>query len=356
MSVDFVVPVEDSITLPLTIEYTARKALEQAGIDRTTVHFVYLATYEDRTPSRQAIHDRATELLRRAEIWARNDVDEDDRLVIETALIGEDEHLFSPKDYADLIVDYAQQHGIEQVILDPEYQPGSVAPMLGPLEATLERRGVRFEEAPVEHPTRRTPLRTAGSLSRFVTLFTISYLFYLLLGDPTYWYDLITGAITGLIVALSLSHVTFSNPPDPVRSPVRLARMVPYLPYLGWKIIQGNVHLAAIVLHPAMPIDPHLARMRIAVWGRLPVTTFANSLALAPGTIVIRTDSPYVLVHALTPTAREDLFEGGLERAVRFVFYGYRASRIESPRERGATEILRTNEITNGTNEQARED
>jgi len=45
-------------------------------------------------------------------------------------------------------------------------------------------------------------------------------------------------------------------------------------------------------------------------------------------------------VHSLLPFAREGLFDGSLERWVRFVFYGREAARFPTPRERGDTEVL----------------
>jgi len=49
-----------------------------------------------------------------------------------------------------------------------------------------------------------------------------------------------------------------------------------------------------------------------------------------------------MIVHTLVEDAREGLFDGDLERAVRFLFYGRRAMRIESLRDRGETEILQS--------------
>jgi len=65
------------------------------------------------------------------------------------------------------------------------------------------------------------------------------------------------------------------------------------------------------------------------------VTTLANSITLTPGTLTVSVTDRAFTIHSLTAGARADLFDGGLERAVRFVFYGRESMAIATPRERG---------------------
>ena len=76
------------------------------------------------------------------------------------------------------------------------------------------------------------------------------------------------------------------------------------------------------------------------LWGGMPVTALANSITLTPGTLTVRTRGRGMVVHTLIPAAREGLFDGALERGVRFVFYGRRALAVASPRERGDCRII----------------
>ena len=339
MSVERVlVPIEESVTLRRTIGYAVESALE-SEVDRVALHFVVAMTSEADTRGGTEALGEAEELLERTTAWAYEDVDED-RFDVQTAVIGTERYLFSPRDYADELVGYAEEHGIDRVILDPEYRPGSTAPMLKPLEHQLEEHGLAYEEAPVEPRRRGSRLVTPGGASRFIALFAISYGFYLVLGDPTYWFDLVTGAITGLLVAVTLSHIAFSRAPDAVQSPVRLLRFGIYIPYLLYEIVKANIAVSIVILRPSMPIEPRMTRLRATVWGGLPLTTLANSITLTPGTLTVRANDQNLIVHTLIPSAREDLFDGGLERAVRFVFYGRNAARIPDPRERDDAEIL----------------
>lgn len=335
------VPVEQSVTLRRTVGYAVESALDTDGT--VELHFVAAVTDDDQTPTgRQAIED-AEALLDRVGAWVNED--SNGAVTVETATIGEDRYLFSPRDYADALAEYAQREGIDRAIIDPEYRPGASAPMLRPIEHRLKERGLDYEEAPVARRTRRSQFVTAGGASRFVTLFLISYGFYLVLGDPTYWFDQLTGAITGLIVAITLSHVTFPQPPQAVRSPLRTVRFfVFYAPYLVFEIVKSNVQIAAVILRPSLPIEPRMTRVRMTIPGGLPLTALANSITLTPGTLTVRADDQDLIVHALIPETREGLFEGSLERAVRFVFYGRSGARIATPEERGDAEILRGEE------------
>lgn len=335
------VPVEQSVTLRRTVSHAVESARAAEGA--VELHFVAAVTDDERTPAgRRAIED-AESLLDRIRAW----VDEDggESIAVETAAVGRDRYLFSPRDYADTLVEYVRENGIDRVILDPEYRPGASAPMLRPIEHRLGEQDIEYEEAPVERRTRRTQFVTGGGAIRIITLFLVSFGFYLVLGDPTYWFDLVTGAATGLIVALTLSHVTFPQPPQPVRSPLRTLRFfVVYVPYLLYEIVKANLQVAAVILRPSMPIEPRMTRVRVAVPGGLPLTSLANSITLTPGTLTVRADNQELVIHALIPDAREGLFDGGLERGIRFVFFGRSATSIASPEERGDAEILRGEE------------
>ena len=329
------VPLSNSETARQTVDYAVSACLETGG----ELHLVYALAYEAEVPEGAAHGEAARRLLDRAEAWANEA--SDGAIAVETAILGAEEYLFGPQDYAAVIAAYAEEVGVDRVIVDPEYRPGATAPMLQPLERHLTEAGLEWSEAPVERPARHARITGTGGRSRFVGLFAVSYLFYLILGDPTYWFDIVTGAASATVVALTLSHVTFSTPLHPTRTPIRVLRMMLYVPYLLFEIVKANVAIAIVILRPSMPIDPKLTRVNAAVRSGLPLMTLANSITLTPGTLTVRANDQRLVVHTLIEEAREDLFDGGLERAVRFVFYGREAAGIATPRERGDTEILR---------------
>ena len=322
-----------------TVEYAAEQAAE-----RLRLVYVHGGRFDEDDPGTD--HAAAEQVLDRAAAWARESAG---NLTVETAHLGGDRYVFSPADIAATVAADARRHGIDRVVVDPEYDPGVGAPLVRPLASELHDETFRVEEAPVSRPTRRGPLLERTSPGEIGALFVLSFGFYQVLGGnfawlaagpaAIDWFDVVTGAIAGAVVAVGLSQVTFTGRPGR-ESLARLLRQTLYVPYLLAAIVRANVAVAAIILDPRLPIEPRLARVRPALWGGLPVTVYANSVTLTPGTLSVRVDGRRLLVHTLVPDAREDLFDGGLERAVRFVFYGREASQIPSPRDRGEAGLV----------------
>ena len=337
------VPVADSVTVRNTVAYAVDEAERLAAETDDTVelHFVVVSATRAVAPDAQEELGAATDLVTRVEAWTDEDHSESapSNITVETAVIGTDRYLFSPDNYATVIIEYADEHDIDRVILDPEYNPAGAAPMLQPLEFELEQSGLAIEEAPVERGARPTVLARAATLSKYGAVFLASYGFYMLLSA---WkpLDFVTGAITALLVSGLLAPVAFSRQPSLRRLPFQLLRLLVYVPYLLWEIAKANLHIAYVVLHPSLPIEPTVVRYRAAVWGDAPVTTLANSITLTPGTLTVNVSDRAFDVHALTDSSKADLLAGGLERAVRFVFYGRDAAAIASPEERGDHEEM----------------
>ncbi|MFW5940039.1 MAG: monovalent cation/H+ antiporter subunit E [Halolamina sp.] len=333
------VPIDESASLRNTVAYAVGEAIERGGEggDEPAVHFVFPLPEKITFRSGSSRAEAARTLLDRVASWAEEDAD-GASLMIETALVGTHEYLSSPNDYADVLVRYAAEHDLGLAVFDPRYDPIGSTPLLPSLEAEVRRAGLDVEEAPTQAEDPSGTLVRRGTLTQFFALFATSFAFYLLLAGSIVPFEIATGAITAGIVAVSLWRVSLTSPVEPVEALGRLARFGLYVPFLLWEIIKANFQIAYIVLHPDLPIDPKVVAFDAAVWSALPVTTLANSITLTPGTLTIDVDQQHLIVHSLTPGAREDLLAGGLERAVRFVFYGRAAARIPSPFERRQAE------------------
>jgi len=330
------VPVADSVTVRNTVAYAVDAATEAAADGPVELHVVDVASTRAVDPDAAAELAAASDLLTRVEAW----VDEDTggelpaNLSLVTDVLGADRYLFSPGDYADVLLEYADEQGIDRTVLDPEYSPGGAAPMLRSLTIELSRGDVDIKEAPVERRIERTVVSRAASLPKYLTVFGASFLFYMLLSawKPV---DFLTGFLTATLVAVLVAPVAFSGQPSFLRIGKQLVRMVIYMPYLLKEIAVANLQIAYVVLHPDLPIDPEIVELQAAVRGDTAVTTLANSITLTPGTLTVSVTDRAFAIHSLTAGSRADLFDGGLERAVRFVFYGREAAAIPTPRERG---------------------
>ncbi len=330
------VPVADSVTVRNTVAYAVDVATEAAADRPVELHVVDVASTRAVDPDAPAELAAASDLLDRVEAWVDEDTggERPSNLSLVTEVLGADQYLFSPGDYADVLLSYADEQAIDRIVLDPEYSPGGAGPMLRPLTIELARGDVAIEEAPVERRTERTVLTRAASLPKYLAVFGASYLFYMLLSA---WkpIDVFTGFLTATLVAVLLAPVAFSDQPSFTRVAKQTVRMAIYTPYLFKEIAVANLQIAYVVLHPDLPIDPEVVELKAAVWGDTAVTTLANSITLTPGTLTVSVTDRAFAIHSLTAGSRADLFDGGLERAVRFVFYGREAAAIATPRERG---------------------
>lgn len=333
----YLVPVSDSLTIRNTVAYVAREAraaLEETDA-RPVIHFVYPISGRTTTTTTSQEVTNAQALLDRIEIWLTEDLEElTEAIEYQTRIIGQADYLFSPGDYADILVGYANEHELTTAVFDPGYNPVGTTPLLPPLESEVRRAGLAVEEAPVQREPRRGQLVRRGTLGQLFVLFSTAYVFYILLAGTINAFELVTGAISAGVVAIALWRVSITHPPDPLRVTKQVLRLLIYTPYLLWEITKANLQIAYVVLHPDLPIDPEMIEFDAAVWEPLPVTTLANSITLTPGTLTVDVERRHFTVHTLTATSRAGLLSGGLERGVRFVFYGVQAARIPSPIDR----------------------
>jgi multicomponent Na+:H+ antiporter subunit E len=343
-----IVPVEPSSTLRSTVAHVAEAA---AADGASAVHFVELASWRNGDPESDERAAAAERVLERVTSWATADLDDSEaaaasEVEVVSAVLGDDDYLFGADDYVRVLAEYAEANGADRVVLDPEYTPVGNTTLLQPLEFALSNTPLSVETAPVDRPTRRERFRTEATTGRFVALFGLSLAFYLLLGDPTYWFDLVTGLATAAVVSITLSRVSLDSNPAIPRTPMRIVRGLIYVPVLLFEIVKANLVVARVILDPRLPIDPTLNRMRVIVGSGLPLMTLANSITLTPGTLTVRARDSDLYVHSLLPWAREGLFDGSLERWTRFVYYGRRSARLPTPRERDDVAILQGDEAT----------
>lgn len=322
-SPDVLVPVSDTDTMDRTVRHVLGEGNE--------VHFVVAV---DRGGYGAATREEAEALLNKVEVWVE---EADASAEANFEEVETDGYLFSPSDYAALFAEYCEENGLEKVVLDPGYRVSATSPILLPLGASLRGYDLDVERADVERRRRRTRVLTRGGAERFVTVFLLSYGFYLAVGSLD-TFDIVTGAFAAVIVSAVLYRVSFESTPVAMRVPMVTARLFIYTPYLLWEIFKANIQIAYVILHPDLPIDPSVEEVDAMVWGGFPVTTLANSITLTPGTLTVDVDGRTMSIHTLTGSAREGLLDGALERGVRFVFYGRRAMDYPTPRERRGEE------------------
>lgn len=328
------------IVVPLTHSPTARQTIEYAAehAGDAPLHLVYLISGDIETPEGKDELADGESLLELAKAWIE-ETHEIQAMDITTQLLGRGEYLHTASRYAEILAQYCEQHGIDSVIVDPNYRANTLETLDQSNRDFFSNSGLTVI-TPSREIIREEHVGTGRSPAKLLSLFVVSYGFYLLLGDPFYWFDIITGAAVAGIVALTLGNFTWSRDPVFPDSIFRTIRFALYIPYLIFEIIKANLIISTVILRPSLPIDPKLTRVDMKVGSGLPLLALANSITLTPGTLTVRGNDQRLIVHTLLPAARKDLFAGSLERAVRFVFYGRQYASVPSPEERGDATII----------------
>lgn len=97
-------------------------------------------------------------------------------------------------------------------------------------------------------------------------------------------------------------------------------RFLFYVIWLIFSIIQANLQVAYLVLHPKMPIQPGLLRFKTRLRSSVGHIVLANSITLTPGTITVDFEEGVYLVHALVPEAAHTLLEAKVQNKLEAIF------------------------------------
>lgn len=100
-----------------------------------------------------------------------------------------------------------------------------------------------------------------------------------------------------------------------------LLRFVRYVLWLLKEVVEANLHVARVVVHPRLPIEPRMLRFRVGFRNKIPQVVLAHSITLTPGTVTIDLDDDGTyLVHALVPSSADAVVSGEMQRGIAAAF------------------------------------
>lgn len=141
------------------------------------------------------------------------------------------------------------------------------------------------------------------------------FVFWILLSASFEWIHL----GLGLIFSFAVAWVNSGH--SPFVPKFRLwFRVIIYIPWLFYKIIQSSLHITRLILHPALPIDPELIPVESKLNHNAAVVLFGNSITLTPGTITAEVDRNNLIVHALDKELSKDLVGREMESKIADIF------------------------------------
>ena len=131
---------------------------------------------------------------------------------------------------------------------------------------------------------------------RYLALFILSFLFWLLLTFDLSLVNLAVGAIAALITSILFGKY-FYDRIYKFLQPHRYFWLLVYLAILIWECIKANFDVAYRVLHPAMPIKPGIVKVKLGLQSEFARAMLANSITMTPGTISVDIVGDDLYVH-----------------------------------------------------------
>jgi len=159
--------------------------------------------------------------------------------------------------------------------------------------------------------TRSRPVSSEFLFLKAMALFV----FWVLLSASFEWIHLGLGLICSFAVAwINSGH-------SPFVPKFRLwLRIILYLPWLFYKIVQSSLQLTKLILHPALPIAPQLISVETKLRHHAAVVLLGNSITLTPGTITAEIDRNNLVVHAMDKVLSDDIESKDMESKIADMF------------------------------------
>jgi multicomponent Na+:H+ antiporter subunit E len=131
---------------------------------------------------------------------------------------------------------------------------------------------------------------------RYITLFILSLIFWLLLTFKLTIPNILVGSVASLICSLFFGRFFITSCYKLIQ-PHRYFWFIVYLFIFIWECIKANFDVAYRVLHPAMPIKPGIVKVKTTLKSDMAKMLLANSITMTPGTISVDIIDDYLYIH-----------------------------------------------------------
>lgn len=140
------------------------------------------------------------------------------------------------------------------------------------------------------------------------------------------WSGLIAGVFASLIVAVLFNEV-FVKEHTRAINPLRYFWFLVYIPVFAFYCILANIDVVYRAIHPEMPINPGIVKIRTTLDSNSGITALANSITLTPGTLTVDVDAEekilyvhWINVETTDVEAASEKIAGRFEGLLRRIF------------------------------------
>ncbi|MBN1522637.1 MAG: Na+/H+ antiporter subunit E [Candidatus Aureabacteria bacterium] len=123
-----------------------------------------------------------------------------------------------------------------------------------------------------------------------IVLFIFAYVVWSLLTWVPDWQHIVIGIPVAMLVAF-LTGDLFIARPHTLKHPMRYWYFIfHYIPVFLWECFKANIDVAYRVIHPGLPINPGIIKVKTQLETDTALTFLANSITLTPGTMSVDID------------------------------------------------------------------
>jgi len=123
-----------------------------------------------------------------------------------------------------------------------------------------------------------------------IIMFFVAFIVWCLLDWVPDWQHLIVGGFVSAFVTFMIGDL-FITRPYVLKHPLRYWYFFAYyLPIFLWECFKANLDVAYRVLHPRLPINPGIVKVKVELKTDTALTFLANSITLTPGTMSVDID------------------------------------------------------------------
>ena len=127
-------------------------------------------------------------------------------------------------------------------------------------------------------------------------IFVVSLIIWLGLTSSLNVFSVIVGAALSLFVSFMVSEMFVRKVPVRVKA---VFWFWYYVPVFLWACIKANIDVAYRVIHPGLPLNPGIVKVKTKLKSELGLTFLSNSITLTPGTLTVDVDKEngYLYIH-----------------------------------------------------------
>lgn len=139
-----------------------------------------------------------------------------------------------------------------------------------------------------------------------VILFLLAFFTWLILSWSVDGEHIVVGLAIGAFVSLMTADI-FNEKLYLLKGFRRYLWFILYMMVFLWECIKANLDGAYRVLHPDLPINPGIVKVKTALRSNTALTFLANSLTLKPGTMTvdIDKDNGFLYIHWVDVKSRD---------------------------------------------------